>query len=308
MGGGLDDDLKIIDDAMNKKKLKEDVNAFNIFSKIINYINENKLKKKILYYNEKEPWKGFNEKKKNMKQIETTKYYPINENMYIIINYDIEDCVLNWCGCEDRRHRGTYAGLRLLKTNKKLFDQILNDAKNLTKEEFKEKYLSNISKTIVKSAISIWQCNQFNIDIENEFKLLKKYISTNQKEWKILFRGERRYENLLSKSEIVEYNNIHTWADNEDEAFKFSANLYSTYDENIKQYIFITCFNIHAARINPILYHDMRLNKAELDWVEYLHLPSKYLIFDYETKSKTVKYKNNESHKIDVIYLTYQEV
>ena len=290
----------------------------NILNNLIDIlqIEFNNNKKLILYYDISNPLIGFIDNKKYYNQIITNRYLKLDNNKYFIFNYDIDNVILHWTGYINDKHYITYAGLRLFRLNNKLFNKIYNDVKLLTDEEFKNKY-SKISDVLLNRSIqSIYECTKRNINFNNEFNNLVKYINDNKQQRKILYRGDRRYKKTDFSNNIIEYKNVHPFADNKEEAFKFMTNYYFGYDENIKEYNFFILLNGYTARIRAFLLDNlMGRNKNFLpiyrinnDWIEYLHNPVKYKIIDFKKETINYKYQNGLEKEINYNLIVIKEI
>ena len=303
-------------------------NIKNILDDLIFVLQKENNDDIILYYNKSNPLIGFvkkdlnNSNINNYIKIKTNKYLKLNnkfnlndlndlnkknkkiEEKYFILDYNIESYILNWCGYINKYHYLSYAGLRLYSLNRKLFNEIVNDYKTLDNHNFTKKYKSDkyINDVLLQRSIgSIINCLNRNINFKNEFNNLTNYINKNKKKYKILFRGERRYE-ITNFNNIIEYKNIHTFTDNKEEAIKFMSNYYFNYDNNIKEYNLFILINGLTAKIKPLLIND----KEEIsNWTEYLHTKTKYKIIKIKKDKININYKNNEIKTLNynIIYL-----
>lgn len=207
---------------------------------------------------------------------------------YLIFDYDVDDCILNWTNMRDDKHFGTSHGLRLMRTNRQLFDEIISDVKNNNPID---KYITN--NIMSRACASIKGCYIRGIDFEQQFDSLMNYIKTHERKYQKLYRGETSYNEFNIKvGSIIERVNIHTWSTNKNESLKFATEHYhERKDVNVKCRFILKLKTGMFAKIHPILFNIFDELTIDADWYEYLHQPSKFRV-------DKVKPKNNNIYEL----------
>lgn len=263
------------------KTNKEITIYYKLSNKLVGYIDDHiKNKKDYLY-------------------IKTNKYIKIND-IYFILNYNTEDYILNWNGLIDSKHTMTYHALRLYRLNNKLYKEIYKDVKTLNNNDFNKKYNNN------HIAKSIYDMNRKNIKIKDEYNNLINYINKNNKQYKLLYRGEARDDKVnYIKHQIIEYKNIHPFTKDNKWALMF-MNGGTFFNSTAKDYILYILKNGYAAEIHPIVNIDAI---CIYDYYEYLHKPTKYKIMDIKVINKKFYFKYEKKyHTINYYIIVLQEV
>lgn len=265
-----------------------------------------------LYYKESFKLFGYDKKKDKYLSIKTNKYMKLSNDIYLIFNFNIEPYIINWVGINGIP---TYNVLTLYKLNYKLFKEMYNDCLQLSIKQINKKYNFDndtiiFNKQMTQYFYHMHSLIKSNINIKDEFNNLIKYINNNNTTYKLLYRGERRYENTnYTKNQIIEYKNIHTFSIDKQFALNFmNGNNVSTFDKNVKEYILYVLKNGKCAVIHPIYYNQCIDSYIIYNHYEYLHKPIQYKIIDIKTIKKSFKYYDKSIHTLTYKIIMIKEV
>lgn len=224
---------------------------------------------------------------------------------YFIFDFDVEDCLMYWCGIlRGKSLYTTYAGLRLLCLDRPLFDEVLNAVRTIPEDEVRAKYsVNNVMKRAVSSII---KCTSIGIDFDEQFTSLMEYISTHQSNRGTLYRGENSYvECSLKVGDKLERKNIHTWSNNRLEAVRFCTDYYHCHDDLVRSRLLFVLDDAVAAKIH--LAFTVPMDQI-IDWIEFIHRPCVYTVTSIETITEHVEYdvdmnKQDVDMTVHVIHL-----
>ena len=226
---------------------------------------------------------------------------------YFIFDFDVEDCLMNWCGIlRGRSLYTTYAGLRLMRLNRPLFDEILNAVKTMSPDDVRAKY--SVNNVMQRAVSSIIKCTSAGIDFDKDYDDLMSYINKHQSDRGVLYRGENSYDEFaLHIGDEIVRDNIHTWSNNRLEAVRFCTDYYHCKDDLVRSRLLLVNDNTLAAKIHVPL--AVPMDRIIPDWYEFIHRPCVYKITAIETVNEYVKYvvemnKVNTTMTIFVVHLT----